>query len=587
MAIYEISGQRFEVDDSVQGEQLTQTLMQISEQMGAAQQSVSPSQAMRQQGAAQLAQQQQAMAQEDQLTPEQKTVMSLPVFGGDFAQLEEIGAAPELGEFSTRGFKTSLAANLISSDLELAQSLAQQIPGSTFSRDEEGNIIATMPSGGSFFLNKPGFSGQDIAKFTTRALAFTPAGRGLTGIALPTLAKSAGQSAVTEAGLQAVESGLGGEFTPADIGVAGVAAPLGQVAGTKIAQGLQRRAADKALKEAAPTTSALKETARGIYKQIDEIGGVIPEDKAGGLFADIEGTLRREGFNKRINPEIRGLFDEIRELSNSSLSVSQLDTLRKVAQNAAGSQDKSTARLGGIAIQKIDDFMDDFPESEIGGEQVGALYKQARTLWRQASKSELLEQAVEKAKNQASGFENGIRVQFRSILNNPKKAKGFTGDELDAMKAVVRGGKAENILKALGKFGFTEGQATNMLLGSLGVAGGAAIGGGAGAVAVPLAGQTARIAAQKLTSSNAKLAQSIVRAGKDGRRIAMEYVRNVPKSERSVEELTGILLESGADISKMSGAANPLFSNAALAASLILTAKPAIDQQQDAATNDQ
>lgn len=539
-------------------------------------------QTVQQQGADQLAQQRQALAQAEQPPTVQQAINSLPVFSGDVSQLEEIGSSPELNEFSMRGLKSSLAANLISSDLELAQSLAQQVPGSTFSRDEGGNIIATMPSGGSFFLNKPGISGQDVVKFATRALAFTPAGRGLSGFALPTLGRAAGQAAVTEAGLQAAESGLGGEFTPLDVGVAGVAAPVGQLAGAKLTQALQQRAANQALKEAAPTSSALKESARSIYKQIDEVGGSVPSEKAGQLFSEIESTLRSEGFNKRINPEIRGLIDELRGLSGGSVSISQLDTLRKVAQNAAGSLNKPTSRLGNIAIQKIDDFMDDLPDSSVGGEQVGALFKQARTLWRQASKSELLEQAVEKAKNQASGLENGIRNQFRSILSNPKKTKNFTADELDAIKSVVRGGVAANMSKALGKFGFTEGQATNMLLGSLGVAGGAALGGGAGAVAVPIVGQTAKIAAQKLTSSNASLAQAIIRAGKDGRRIALEYVRNVPKSARSVEELTGLLLESGADVSKMTGASNPLFGDAALAASLILTAKPDAEQPDNA-----
>src|SRR5690606_2586870 len=135
---------------------------------------------------------------------------SIPLYQGDFAQLEEVGAAPELNEFSTRALKASLAANLIGSDFELAQALNAQVPEATFSRDDDANLIVTMPSGGSYYLNAPGFSGQDLIKGVTRLAAFTPAGRGLTGAALPTLARAGVQSAVTEAGLQGIESGVGG-----------------------------------------------------------------------------------------------------------------------------------------------------------------------------------------------------------------------------------------------------------------------------------------------------------------------------------------------------------------------------------------
>lgn len=189
-------------------------------------------------GIKQAIQQNQGMARQQgvSIQPEKNNnpIDSLPIYSGDIASLEEIGAAPELGEFSKKGFQSSLGASLINDDYEQAQSLASIYPDATFSRDQDSNIIATMPSGGSFYLNRPGLSGQDVAKFATRALAYTPAGRGITGVALPTLAKAGLQSAATEAGLQGVESGVGGSFTPESVGIAAVAAPLGQVAGEKI-----------------------------------------------------------------------------------------------------------------------------------------------------------------------------------------------------------------------------------------------------------------------------------------------------------------------------------------------------------------
>lgn len=141
--------------------------------------------------------------------------------GAVFARdLPEIGEAPELNEFSLDALKRSLAANLITDEVELGKALEQGISGSKLIQDPEGNAVIKMPSG-EFAINKPGLSGQDFAQFATRMLSFVPAGR-LTGAA-KTLAGAVG----TETGLQGVEAGLGGEFNNEDVLLEGV----GTVAG--------------------------------------------------------------------------------------------------------------------------------------------------------------------------------------------------------------------------------------------------------------------------------------------------------------------------------------------------------------------
>jgi len=129
---------------------------------------------------------------------------------------------------------------------------------------------------------------------------------------------------------------------------------------------------------------------------------------------------------------------------------------------------------------------------------------------------------------------------------------------LEAMKTVVRGGPIENTVKALGKFGFTEGQASGMLLGSLGVAGGAALGGGAGAVAVPLIGQISKNLAQKLTRRNAEFANDVVRAGPNGQDVVRAYLRNVPANQRNPAELTELLLRPGTSLAGLEAQSSKL-----------------------------
>lgn len=135
-------------------------------------------------------------------------------------ELPEIGEAPELNTLSKNSILGGLAAGLITNEAELAQALKEQNPGSEITQDPEGNILVKFPSGGTFAVNKPGLSGQDFVQFAARALAFIPAGR-IAGTGARQIANAGIASAGTEAGLQAVEAGVGGEFNEGEIALAG------------------------------------------------------------------------------------------------------------------------------------------------------------------------------------------------------------------------------------------------------------------------------------------------------------------------------------------------------------------------------
>ena len=333
----------------------------------------------------------------------------------------------------------------------------------------------------------------------------------------------------------------------------GIILPVTASMAAQTAKSLTTQGAKALLKQSAPTIDGLKSAARTIYKEIDDIGGLIKPERISRLSSDLHSSIRKEGFNKRIHPKVSAALDEFKTISGTPQNVSEIDTLRRVAQSAAKSIEPDEARLGSVMINKIDDFLDSLSSGAFvqgGSKEVGQKFKDARQLWGRARKSELIQESVERARNQATGFENGLRNQFRSILNS-KKAKGFSSDELDAMRMVIRGGPAENIAKALGKFGFSEGQASSMMLGSLGVAGGAAVGGPIGGVAVPLIGQVSKNLAQKLTRGNAAYADAVVRAGKSGSSIVKAYLKHTPKTQRSVEELTELLMRPDISLGKM------------------------------------
>lgn len=332
-----------------------------------------------------------------------------------------------------------------------------------------------------------------------------------------------------------------------------------------------KSAARTLLKKSAPSVEVLKDTARGIYKSLDDSGVSVSEISFKGLADDIAATLKKEGVDIDLTPKATAVVNRIQNEVGASKSLTELDTLRKVARGAAESIDKAEARLGNIAVNKIDEFLDGVGTEITQGKEAGQAFRAARDLWQRARKTELLEQAVVNAENQASGFENGIRTQFRQILKriDSGKQKGFTAEERTAIKKVVQGTNASNTAKFLGKFGVLDG-VTSRSLTTLGGAGLAGAAGGAGAAAaVPLIGQISGALAQRLTLNNAKMAQNIIKAGKNGGEIARIYARNTPKGDRNPAELAELFLKNKVPLDKISAKTSPrLMSDAAIIASI-------------------
>jgi len=306
--------------------------------------------------------------------------------------------------------------------------------------------------------------------------------------------------------------------------------------------------------EAIPTIDQLKDTSRAVYKELDDAGVTIKPERFRALVSKMTVESRRAGLDPNITPKANQALNRFRDEVGNTLSLTELDTLRKVAQNAAKSLEPVEAALGSRMIDMVDEFLDkatpgSFISPEGTARDISKRYKVARELWGRARRSELMQEAFEKARNQASGFENGIRTQFRSILNNKRQRRFFNKQELEAIQKVVRGGRGENIAKFIGRFGFTEGGATNIIGGALGATAGGVAFGAPGAVIVPLIGQLSRKLAQRLTARNAQFADEVIRAGKDANKITRAYFKNTPKAQRSPEELSQLLQKADIDLS--------------------------------------
>jgi hypothetical protein len=296
--------------------------------------------------------------------------------------------------------------------------------------------------------------------------------------------------------------------------------------------------AKKAVIQAAPSIQELKTASGNLYKQLDQSGVKIKPEVYDRFVSSIEVKLKKEGIRRKQHPKAFDALQAIKEEAGKSISFSDLNSLRRTAGDAAGNVlDKADARLGRIILDRVDDGIDRL--ADVAGKDA----RGARQLWRRARVSESIAGMIENAGLAASGLENGLRIEARKILRSAKKSRGFTNQELNVLKELDQGSGAANAAKFLGKFGISEGKATSMLGATIGGTIGQATGGAAGAITIPVLGQIAKKAAQKLTSGKAKFADQLVRAGGDARAIAKAYLKNTPKAKQNVSALTELLLD--------------------------------------------
>ena len=312
-----------------------------------------------------------------------------------------------------------------------------------------------------------------------------------------------------------------------------------------------------AVVESAPEVNQIKDASRAIYNEIDQSGVTVNPKSINSLVNRIAAKTRKEGLDSRVSPKAAGAMESLQEMKGAPQKIGELDVQRKIAQQVAKSPDATEAMYGGMIIDEIDSFMDSLSSSDVSRGNAGTAkkYKSARQLWGRAKRSELITDAIEKSKDTASGAENGLRIELRKIVNNKKKSKFFTKEELDSMRGVIQGDKLTAAAKFIGTMGFGSGGGANNLIPLIAASGAAAL--NPVALAGPaVAGSIARRIAHSRSLNKTKLVDKVILAGKDGREVAKAYLTIVPKARRSAADLADLLSDPDIDLNTLKGMAN-------------------------------
>jgi hypothetical protein len=210
-----------------------------------------------------------------------------------------------------------------------------------------------------------------------------------------------------------------------------------------------------------PASADIKAQASQLYQKIDDAGVLIKSEPFGQLVdkikVDIGGKIRQIR-----QPNVVDAINQLDEATGSAMTLRKLQDLRSSISEIKLSKNMSESKFAGDIIKELDDFVDNLDASKLvapaqGDVEAIKLVPQARNLWKQARKSELLDELYEKAGLQPNAkyddvvFATKLRDQFRNLATNKNKLRGFTEEEIKAIKSAAQGGKIENALRAFGK----------------------------------------------------------------------------------------------------------------------------------------
>lgn len=214
-------------------------------------------------------------------------------------------------------------------------------------------------------------------------------------------------------------------------------------------------------KSAGPSLDDLRLQKDAAYDAVDNLGVKYTPQSYKRLTGTIDAAAIADNISPTRHPKAFSFIDDIKTRYPQGLSLTEMDQLRQeVRRDIMASADAAERHFGEIIMDEIDDFIAKAGPGDVSaGSAKGAseAITAARELNARLRKTEIIEQAIDKADlfaastGSGGNINNATRQKLRAILDNPKRSRGFSADELAAIEDVVRQGTGEKLLRLIGK----------------------------------------------------------------------------------------------------------------------------------------
>lgn len=298
--------------------------------------------------------------------------------------------------------------------------------------------------------------------------------------------------------------------------------PLAELAG-QLAGGLTPGAVARVAKRppAGPSLDALRAEKNSAYKAADNLGVTYNPQSYDDLLVNVVKRARDDRISPTRHERSYSFITEMAQGRGKPMTLTELDQLRQVVYrdlikpSYRNPDMEADAHFGQIIADEIDNLINGAGASNLVSGSAGDAKKAisaARAANTRFRRTEMIEEAIDKAvrRTQSTGsggnINNAIRQNIRQILDNPKKRRSFSKDEIQAMEDLVKQGRMDNFLRLVGKLS----PSGNGLMAALGIGGtmiNPAIGG------ISLGGAAAKAIADRGTMNKALRLQNQVARG--------------------------------------------------------------------------
>lgn len=314
------------------------------------------------------------------------------------------------------------------------------------------------------------------------------------------------ETGLANRGIEAAKSAAISTAGAGLLGIAGNAVKGLVNTGSDVAKGLKATPLD----ELGAITNEIKQKSSALYEKMRESGAVIRPQAANQIVSNLQKTIESSGkLNPRLHGDTLSVLDDLKGAAKSgNLGLEDLDQYRQLLSDVVTKNTDVAGKLNpdafkaNAAIHKLDDIVEGFTPNYLiksGDKNAPQYLSEARQEWKRYRKFDNIVNIVKKS----DGDANRLKSNLQGFVNKEKNLRGYTKDEVSALKDAASNSTTEKLLKTFGKFGIdlggsrTQGNTIAPIIG--GVLGGATGGlpGGVGALVVG----TAARQAQKLAAA--------------------------------------------------------------------------------------
>lgn len=199
-----------------------------------------------------------------------------------------------------------------------------------------------------------------------------------------------------------------------------------------------------------PTVQTLRAAKNAAYKAVDNAGDRFTQQEVQGAVANFQKILDDADFVPGVGSKVDNWLMRLGRMSErqDGVSLSRLDDIRSNIFKAYRAAPDEVELLDAIGV------IDDLIESKASTSQLLRVARDANSRY---MKAELFESAFDKATRQTAGSGSGGNIfnkyiqAVNSIIDNPKKARWFTPDEMQAMRDFVEINPSQEFLRRIGK----------------------------------------------------------------------------------------------------------------------------------------